>query len=316
MWDKALMSWLLIGLVVACLLIYPRAVLARIRWPAVLLASSAFLLGMLPLLVYNIDQRGETATRNTILSVSGIPLKVDALRQTIDGSMLFGYMVGRRPTPPSRAPRTLLERFPVAVSQFFGHPRHNWMVLGWAAVLFGLAALRQTRWWRLLLFLLTAMVVAWLQMTFTKGAGGSSHHVILLWPLPAVFLGVAFTGLAELLPRRGTKLVTIAVAFLIFGNLLVTNEYLADLIANGSIGPWTDAIYPLSESLRGQTEGWIGEAGRDREEQERRKRQQQVEEEKRRREEEQRSQQQHLERMRQLRGFSAGVEEVEDVLVA
>ena len=49
---------------------------------------------------------------------------------------------------------------------------------------------------RILMFLLIAMGVTWAQMAITNGAGGSAHHVILMWPLPLAFVGVAFSAAA------------------------------------------------------------------------------------------------------------------------
>jgi hypothetical protein len=258
MWDKALLVWPLIGLSVGCVLTYPREALRRIRLPAAAIALAAFVLGMLPLVVYNVEKGGETATANAKLTTGEFAGKVEALRETINGSSLFGYMVGDGYGPARRIPRTPMERIAVAISGLFGPHRTNWMIFGWIAGLICFLALWGSPVWRPLLFLLVATAVTWLQMALTKGAGGASHHVILMWPLPLVFLGIAFAGIAQRFRSIGPPLVATAVGVLVIGNLLTTDEYLADFAVYGGVGGWTDAIYPLSNTLDERKLGWIG----------------------------------------------------------
>src|SRR5208337_580720 len=97
-------------------------------------------------------------------------------------------------------------------------------------------------------FALVAIVVAWAQMLFTKGAGSSPHHVILLWPFPTLIVAVAF-GEASRKMRIGKPLLAAAVLFLAITSTLVTREYFACLVRNGPGVIWTDAIDPLARSL-------------------------------------------------------------------
>ena len=99
-------------------------------------------------------------------------------------------------------------------------------------------------------FSLIAMAIAWVQMLFAKGAGGSVHHAILLWPFPALFVAVAFAAASRKIGRLGIPLLTAVTLFLVGTNALVTNEYFARLVRNGGGETWTDAIFPLSDSLR------------------------------------------------------------------
>jgi hypothetical protein len=90
-------------------------------------------------------------------------------------------------------------------------------------------------------------------MAANTGTGGGAHHVILLWPFPCVFIGVALAGAANRVPTRASRVVTAAVtalvAILVCGNLLNTNEYLASLILNGAVNGWTDASYRLAGAV-------------------------------------------------------------------
>lgn len=256
MWDKALHLWPLIGLAVACLVTYPRLMFRSLRRPETALACVAFLVGMLPLLVYNFARRGETATANAKISIADFPRKVAALRGTVNGLAMFGFIVPE-PAPNLRSPRNPLERASAAVSRRLGARRVNWMLPAWFAGLACFLAFLRTPCWRLLLFLAIATAVTWLQMALTVGAGYGAHHVILLWPLPPVFLGVAFAAVADRIRPLGPA-VAVVVTILIAGNLLTTNGYFSELALAGGTGGWTDAIYSLSDSIDERTAGWIG----------------------------------------------------------
>jgi hypothetical protein len=53
MWDKALFAWILSGLIVAALTVFPRELWMRLTLRHAALAAAGFSLGALPLLVYN-----------------------------------------------------------------------------------------------------------------------------------------------------------------------------------------------------------------------------------------------------------------------
>jgi hypothetical protein len=122
------------------------------------------------------------------------------------------------------------------------------MVPAYCVALLLFPLLWRTRARKVILFCLVAMVVAWIFMTGT-GGGGSSHHAVLLWPLPQLFLAVAFAEAAWHL-RFGKWVLGVVVGLLAAGNLLVTNQYLYQFIRDGAGDAWTDAIYPLADGLR------------------------------------------------------------------
>jgi hypothetical protein len=107
----------------------------------------------------------------------------------------------------------------------------------------------RTRARKILLFSLVAMGVAWFQMAITKGAGGSAHHAVLLWPIPHLFLAIAFAEASLRWGTAGKWVVVVVVAYLAAQNLLLTNQHLYQFARFGSPRSWTDAIYPLSEEL-------------------------------------------------------------------
>jgi hypothetical protein len=87
-------------------------------------------------------------------------------------------------------------------------------------------------------------------MLFGNGVGGSVHHVILLWPFPALIIGTVLAAVSRRLGRMGPFLVAAAVLVVAGRALLVTNEYFARLVRNGPGEIWSEAIYPLSHLLR------------------------------------------------------------------
>src|SRR5258708_13728525 len=98
------------------------------------------------------------------------------------------------------------------------------------------------------MFCLITIAAAWFQMAITKGAGAPAHHAVLLWPIPHMFLAVAFAEASLRLRKIGTCVLVIAVLYVAAENLLVTNQYLYQLARYGPPSPWTAAIYDPSRS--------------------------------------------------------------------
>src|SRR5207245_36340 len=85
---------------------------------------------------------------------------------------------------------------------------------------------------------------------FTRGAGASPHHVVLVWPFPVLLVAIGFAEASRFLGRIGDQLLVVVVLFLAGTSALVTNEYFSSLVRNGGGAVWTDAIYPLSDYLK------------------------------------------------------------------
>ena len=259
LWDKALLIWPLIGLAIAALAIYPRQLFAHLRKVPLAIAAAAFLIGALPLIVYNIASPGATASGNTKLSLNSIPHKVHVLRLTLDGSVLFdGVMVSTTPGPLERAPKTVLEHVSVGLERTFGHRDKNWTLPALALAAVCLIFLLRTPLWRPPVFLLITMAVTWLQMAMNANTGAGAHHIILLWPFPCVFIGMCFAGTTDRAPRAARLAMNAVVVLIAAVGLLNCNEYLADLAMNGAVGGWTDASYRLAGAVSHYQSGWIG----------------------------------------------------------
>lgn len=256
LWDKALMIWLLVGFAVAVICVYPRELKRRLSLRTAAIAIGAFLIGAAPLVWFNIDRHGETATANATFSTDNHLLKLKVLGMSLDGSSLFAYLVDADAATPRRPPRGIVERVAFAIHRGLGTHKQNWFLPAFALAAVSLPFLRRSRFFKLMAFLLIATVVAWVQMFLTHNAGGGAHHAVLLWPMPMLITAMAIVALAESFPRHASAIFVSIVSLLVVGNLLNENEYLTHFATRGGIGGWTDAIYPLSGSLDNST--WVG----------------------------------------------------------
>ncbi|HEY4088527.1 MAG TPA: hypothetical protein VGM43_21495, partial [Bryobacteraceae bacterium] len=249
LWDKALMIWDLAGLTVAVLCVYPRESCRALRPKTAGIAAVALVAGALPLIAFNFAHHGATAVSNTNLALVSIPDKLAELKAVFRGDVLFDNIVAATPAAIPRERATFIERASIAWNDQLG-PQTTRPFL-FALVLAGISwpFLLRRRQGRILALLAIASVVAWLQMAANTGTGASAHHVILLWPLPCAFIGIALAGASERLPKYGRWAVAALVAWFTIANTLNTNTYLAVLIRNGGSTPWTRASERLAGAI-------------------------------------------------------------------
>ncbi len=249
MWDKAIFIWMLSGTGMAALAVFHRKIRRALRVRNVAAAVVGFGVGAAPLIVYNVRNPMQTFQGNAVFSTEDAAQKVATARRTLSGGALFGYIVNDETREAARAPRTALEAAAVGVRDVAGDWSDDWLDYAFAA-----SVLAAPLWWggrRWVLFALITMGVAWAQMLFTKNAGGGSHHIVLLWPLPHVVIAAALAGGADRLKRWATPAYAVALAVLCGANLLTGNQYLAQFVRNGPAVIWSDAVFPLSELLTG-----------------------------------------------------------------
>ncbi len=249
LWHKALFLWMLGGLGVAGLTCFPRRVLHQVTAKRLAVAAAAMLLGCLPLVVYNIRFPLRTFRIGDVAGeASPITHKLLILRRTLDGTVLQGFLNEEAWLETKQAPRTAAAKASVAVVEIFG-PIHSNTVPWFAA-----AALLLTPWLlvaksrQAVLFCWTYLAVVWAQMALVGKTGGSIHHVLLLWPVPQMLLAVAGRELARRRQPGGWVAVG-ALSLMVAGNLLLLNQYYADLATKGAGPVFTDAVEPLRERL-------------------------------------------------------------------
>ena len=251
MWDKALAAWMLTGIVVAGILTFRRQIFGVTTIRRVATGGLAFALGALPLIVYNVDKKLVTFRSNMVRDTSDIPGKARHLMNTANGQGMFGWLLYEDwQTPAPHQPEGGLQKASAQISSLAGHPRHNLMLYAFGLALL-LAPLARGDALRSILFALIAMAVAWAQMAVTANAGASVHHAILLWPFPAMVIAVSFAAASRRLGRAGIPAVAAVLMVLMVAGALVTNEYYSLMIRNGGTQNWTDAIFTLSDYMKG-----------------------------------------------------------------
>jgi hypothetical protein len=252
-WDKAEFVWVSAG-VFAGLLLFTPGIRARLtRW-GVAGALGGVFLGALPLVVYNAAGNPKLGTLHanshlgSDLAASDFARKALVLGGTLDGSALFGYLVNEDAAPQPKSPRAMVERASFQMRRIIGEHRHNGMPLAFCAALILFPVLWRTGACKAMAFSLIAIVVAWWFMAST-GGGGSAHQAVLLWPLPHIFIAIAFAEAARHV-RLGGWILFAVVSLAALSSLLVTNQYFYQLIRNGAGDVWSDGIFSLADNLR------------------------------------------------------------------
>jgi 4-amino-4-deoxy-L-arabinose transferase-like glycosyltransferase len=243
LWNKALMLWVLAGLACALVVVFHREGRKLASRKRIAIGIIAFILGALPVLLYNIRHPNSTLGSNAHIESASASVvvknKLMMLRVTLNGSGLFAFIPAPewdRPRPPEtrrgRAAQWVSDHLLKSQSSGFDY-------------LFLAALAAVPLWWRsrAARFSLAFMIVTWIAMAATQGAGGAVHHTILLWPFPQFFVAVVLAALPWRRVAMAIGIVAVAM------NLLVDNEYLRELDVNGASGGFTDALFPLSAAI-------------------------------------------------------------------
>jgi hypothetical protein len=264
MWDKAIAVWMLSGMGVAAPAVYWGPVRRAVTIRRVAVATAAFLLGALPLVVYNVDTHLATFTGKSFnsggwpemarsYSTSHILGKAHVLVDTVLGEQLFGWLVeedGENAQPA--APGNVLERASLRLSEMAHRPRVSLLLPAFLlALALALAARAHARDRRIVVFCLVAMAVQWGQMAITANAGVNAHHAILLWPLPQVVIGVSFAAASRRLGRAAVPALAGVLALVMAAGALQINEYYRMAWRNGGTIDWSNAVFRLSSYMEG-----------------------------------------------------------------
>ena len=245
MWDKALASWMLSGMAIAALVVFWRGIRKLVSVRRAAIAAAAFLLGTLPLFVYNAANHWMTFGGNLKPDAAEIGVKRDMLIQTVRGRALLGYFDDEaRNAPEAPAPP-----ISAAAADLTGHPVFNLVPYGLVLSVLLLPA-TGGRNLRAALFAWIALLIAWAEMLFTYHTGGSVHHTILLWPLPYVALAVPLAAASERIGRFGVPAVAAVTAVLVLSSVAVTNEYYFRIVRGGGSTAWSDASWTLAAKLK------------------------------------------------------------------
>jgi 4-amino-4-deoxy-L-arabinose transferase-like glycosyltransferase len=250
MWDKALAVWMLGGIGVAAIAVFPGRLWALATRQRIALSLAGFALGVLPLVVFNVENHWATFAGNVKRDTSDIPGKAHMLIETAKGDGLFGWMFDEQwQTPTPHAPSGIVARTSAEISSLAGHPRRHALFYAFLLAVL-LAPLARGDALRAILFAVIAMGVAWVQMATNASTGGSVHHTILLWPFPQWVIGVSFAAASRRLGRAGIPAVVVVTAVMTISGILVTNEYFYVSYAFGGAPVWSEAVFPLSDFMK------------------------------------------------------------------
>jgi hypothetical protein len=249
LWDKAIFAWSLVGLGIATLVVFPRELLRSLSVRTVATAVAAFAIGAFPLIRYNVRHEMITFRSNTVWTTRDVEDKFRLLGYTLEGSVLFGAIMRDSWEKPMREPESALERAVVGLSLRTRMQTES--LQGWALAiaLMLLPFIWRTPARKAVLFALVFSLVTFAQMALIENAGGGAHHTILLWPMPQFIIAAGFAYSSSRIPR-GAAIAAVAVVAICLSNMLLLSTYYTNLIRNGAVVAWTDAIYPAVDALR------------------------------------------------------------------
>ena len=250
LWDKALAVWMLSGMAVAGISTLGRQVFGMVTGRRVALAVLAFLVGALPLLVYNAESHWETFHGNFTRDFKDLPGKAQFLLNT-EKKGVFGWLTARDwQTPQPQSPDGPVESMAARISALAGNPHDFPLLYAFVAALVA-APLAGRGGIRAILFSLIALAVAWIQMATNASTGGSVHHTILLWPLPELIIAISFAAASRRAGRAGMAALAAAMAVMVACGALVINQYYVELWRYGGAQAWNNGIFALSDYVKG-----------------------------------------------------------------
>jgi 4-amino-4-deoxy-L-arabinose transferase-like glycosyltransferase len=219
-----------------------------------LLSLAALLLGAAPLLIYNVMSMGTfqyaldsvaTQEAGRVPGLQGAGAVVVQLLRDVPGmalrtfeTLLNGDWFGSKLGGPYRNP--------IAIWAFG---------LALVAIL-GLALRHRLNYrWKRITFLLVLLVSIVLQSVLVTSAE-STHHLLIVWPIPQALVSVALFGLADTVAStsRTRRRVCLAIlgatgVILVGAEVITTCRYHRTLAQTGGVGLFSDAIYTLASDL-------------------------------------------------------------------
>jgi hypothetical protein len=91
--------------------------------------------------------------------------------------------------------------------------------------------------------------VTWTQMALLAGGGGGAHHPILMWPIPHLAVAAVLAEASRRFGRPGAVALVACVGIACLSSLAVMGTYYTNMLRNGAVVEWSDAIYPASRAL-------------------------------------------------------------------
>ena len=243
-WDKATFVWFLVPLALCILTLFPRETVQRFSYRLAAIGVIAFLLGSLPFWMFNATKDAQTASENWNFEYR--PDKLSTARGTLDGSVVL-WLIVRDDFEEAQPPEDIALPRLASAFKTIGKARSS---LGWwlpvVAVLLLPITLR-TRHRRAILFPLIVTLGIYLLMFPFRAGGSGSHHVVMVYPFPLLFVAASLAATAEKVKLRLAMPLVVGVAVL--WNLSLNARYLAGYAHTGGSRNFTDAIYELAPHM-------------------------------------------------------------------
>ncbi len=224
--------------------------------------------GALPILLYNISTGGQTFRQARTIAVgkgvSSLPTNFVQLwpfLQTLPASIVSRandlFLMTRGTYVANWITGERVELF-----SRFGESRLPSALKIASPVLLAVIFLPRFRSWRRPFgFLVTVFALTLLFLAATPIATGP-HHILSVYPLPHIMVGVALAGLWRIWHERPKPLVWIsrltvvaAIGMVIIPNLFLAQTFHTRLVSQGGNGYWSEAIYDLSEAMKHEYAG-------------------------------------------------------------
>lgn len=250
LWQKFLFAWMLSGVMIAGVVVFPKRVFAVLNLRRVAIATLALCIGAGPVIYYNIVRPFATFNVKAIAAEDPtLKEKINGFERVMQGDSWFAFINDETDPPvPLIVPNA--SRLPVALDGLLKGIRPEWMLSAFLLSCALVPWLWFTKSRQPALFSFVAMAVIWLMMAATPKAGTTIHHVILMWPFPHLLMTLAGFEIAKRFDRRAAFVVVACAALLIAGNCILLNRYYARLVTKGPGIVWTDATQTLFAELQ------------------------------------------------------------------
>jgi 4-amino-4-deoxy-L-arabinose transferase-like glycosyltransferase len=251
LFDKLTFIWILAALLVASLIVFPKDLARSVRSGTAAIAAAGFVLGWLPLLVYRFSSPEAPLSLRWESSLTPYLAKLSMLYHCLDGTIFQGWLAhvtAPQPTQPEGGLARWLCRW---TGESLIHP--TWFPWALAASVVLLPWTLRSPHRRGLLF------VSWFSITAIAAmlpveAGGSAHHLALIYPFPQLFVAASLSAVASWLPQSSKPRLGRTVFFgiacvLVLTNLRTVAQQYGQILQFGGTVPWSEAIYGLHEAL-------------------------------------------------------------------
>jgi hypothetical protein len=248
LWNKAAFIFPLAGIAIAGMSCYSRN-LRKISGRQFLVAAASFVVGVSPLLFFNMRTSGATFAAASGLETSPLAEKWLMLQRTLDGRSLEHYMFRSVPDEELALQGASL---PILVEAWFKTSRlgpGSGLLAALVLSFFTLPFLRRSTLFRSLSFAWLAFLASALFMFVLRDAGSGPHHTVLLYPAPHFIVAGTAVAIAQLRPRFA-RLTIAAVLVIAASNTWLIRNYYVAARDNGFSVFWTDGLPDLARTVR------------------------------------------------------------------